>query len=329
MSKALIQIRGLTKEFPIKKKHLFNKTPVTLTALNRIDLDIYEGEVLGLVGESGCGKSTLGKVILQLLKESSGTVHFGDVEISSLSGDALRLFRKHMQMVFQDPRSALNPNKKIGWLLEEPLRVHGIPKAERMDMIHDMLELVGLSQEHLTRYPSELSGGQAQRVAIMSALIMKPEFIVADEAVSSLDVSIQAQILNLLNELKDRLGLTTLFITHDLSVCYYMSDRIAVMYLGNIVEIGPADKIYYEHQHPYTKLLFSSLLSLNNETDLDERYSDHDEIGSPINIKDECPFYNRCPMREARCLQGLPPLYDLGDHHYSRCIHADKERTAH
>jgi len=319
MTDPLIRIRNISKKYYIKRKNMFNKEDLTLTALNDINLDIYKGEVLGLVGESGSGKTTLGQVILQLIKPEKGNVYFEDTNLTSLSTEELRDFRKYMQLIFQDPKSSLNPHKKINWLLEEPLKVHGMTnKNQRLEIIKDMMNIVGLSEEYLDRYPSELSGGQAQRVSILAALIVKPKFIVADEAVSALDVSIQAQILNLLNNLKVKLNLTTLFITHDLAVCYYMSDRIAVMYLGNIVEIGSADQIYKNQHHPYTKLLFSSLLTLDKN--IGELNCDDGEVGSAINIKNECPFYNRCNMRRDDCLKSLPDLFEIEIGHYSRCV---------
>lgn len=319
----LIKLEGVTKKYYVKKKNIINKNDITLTALNNIDLEIYEGEVLGVVGESGCGKSTLGRVILQLTEDYNGRISFDGTEISSMKGEELRRFRRNMQLIFQDPKGALNPRRKVGWLLEESLRVHGISqKSERVSVIKEMMDIVGLPGEYLNRYPGELSGGQAQRISILSALILKPRFIIADEAVSALDVSIQAQILNYFNDLKKHLGLTTVFITHDLSVCYYMSDRIAVMYLGNIVEIGPAEKIYKTPGHPYTKLLLSTLLTFDSDTE-DPEVVDA-EVDSPINVQNKCPFCNRCSMKSNICAKALPELYDLGEGHYSRCVYAGK-----
>ncbi len=318
MSKVLIKVKGLTKEFENRRKGFFSKRS-SLIAVNNVDLEILEGETLGLVGESGCGKSTLGKTILQLEKPTSGEVVFEGVDLTTLSKAELRSFRQNMQLVFQDPHSALHSKKKVKWLLEEPLIAHDIGgRKTRRELIRDLIEVVGLSKEHLERYPSELSGGQAQRIGILSALMLSPKFIVADEAVSALDMSIQGQILNLLNRIKKRFNLTMLFITHDLSVCYYMSDRIAVMYLGNIVEVGPAEDVYKKHKHPYTKLLFSSLLTVDKEIlNVDIVTKDIATLESDYS---GCPFYERCNKKRDRCLMMLPRMIKVAPDHFVRCI---------
>jgi oligopeptide/dipeptide ABC transporter ATP-binding protein len=317
MNKKLIKVRGLSKSFDVRARGLLGKKH-SILAVNNIDLDIFEGETLGLVGESGCGKSTLGKSVLQLVTPTSGQVFFEGVELNTLSKEELREFRQNMQLVFQDPHSSLHSKKRVKWLLEEPLIAHNIGTKEiREELIMDLIKVIGLTEDHLERFPGELSGGQAQRIGILSALMLSPKFIVADEAVSALDMSIQGQILNLLNNIKKRFKLTMLFITHDLSVCYYMSDRIAVMYLGNIVEIGVAEKVYKEHKHPYTKLLFSSLLTVDKEIDYVDIISS--DIASE-QIEGGCPFYHRCDKRKGKCLEGLPKMTQVDKDQFVRCV---------
>ena len=305
----LIKIENLSKFYSENKNN-----PVY--ALNDVNLEIYKGETFGIVGESGCGKSTLGQIIVNLIKPTKGKVIFcGDKEekdIHALKSKDMKELRKKLQIVFQDPYSSINPQKTIGWLLEEPLIIYKTckSKSERKKLVEDMLVSVGLDQSYINRYPSELSGGQRQRVAIAIALILNPEFVVCDEAVSALDVSVQAQIINLLIQLQKKLNLTYLFISHNINVIAYISDRIGVMYLGEIVELGDAEKIFESPAHPYTKALFSAAVNIRQEF-------------SPIVLKGEppskfikqkgCVFAARCPYCTEKCLNEKPILRELSD----------------
>ncbi len=268
-----------------------------------LDLTVYEEEVLGLVGESGCGKSTLGKILIQLEEADSGKVCYKNKDINSIKNSEKRKLKKEMQYIFQDSKSALNYRKKIGWLLEEPLKVHSnLTRSERKDKAKDMLGLVGLSESYLDLYPYSLSGGQAQRISILCSLMNNPELIIADEPVSALDLSIQAQILNLLQEIKKDFNLTMIFITHDLNVCYYIADRVAVMFYGRIVEIGDVESIYKNPQHPYTKELLES--SFNK---FEEKYIEEVDI---TNLgKNYCEYVDRCPYRMDICFKEIPDEY--------------------
>ncbi|MCL1995012.1 MAG: ABC transporter ATP-binding protein [Defluviitaleaceae bacterium] len=307
----ILQITALSKTY--KKSGLFissKKKNAGFTAVKDIDLTLYQGEVLGLVGESGSGKSTLGRAILQLIRPTKGSVIFEGTELTTLPQKELRKKRLHMQYIFQDPKNCLNPTKTIGWLLKEPLIAHGITnKNQRQKKVMEMLEMANLDSSYLTKYPSQLSGGQAQRIALMTALILKPKFVVADEPVSSLDTGVQARILNFINELKKEMNLTILFITHDLALCHYMSDRIAVMYLGNIVELGEAVELYKTPMHPYTQMLFASIISVD----------DHKEISGsseflqtdPKNTHVGCSFYDNCPKAMPKCKESTPQFYQI------------------
>lgn len=269
--KTILKLENISKSFLNNKRTLICPKEYT-RALQNIDLEIFEGETFGLVGESGCGKSTLGNVILRLKKEDSGKIYFDGTDITNLSGEELRIFRKNIQMIFQDTKSALNPYHTIGWILQEPLIAHGIDsESERLNIIAELLPKVALDKSYLARYPLSLSGGEAQRIGIAAALLLDPKLIIADEPVSSLDVSIQAEVLNCFVDLKRDLNTTIIFITHNLSVCHYISDRIGVMYFGHLIEVGNADAIYYNPKHPYTKLLLSSSLNLNREMSPNDR----------------------------------------------------------
>lgn len=316
--KPLIKIKHLSKFYSEDKNN-----PVY--ALNDVNLEIYKGETFGLVGESGCGKSTLGQIIVNLIKPTEGKVVFCEDEekdIHSLKSKEMKELRKKIQIIFQDPYSSINPQKTIGWLLEEPLVIHKIckSKGEREKLVDEMLLSAGLDKSYKNRYPSELSGGQRQRVAIAIALILNPEFVVCDEAVSALDVSVQAQILNLLREMQEKLSLTYLFISHNINVIAYISDRIGVMYLGEIVEIGDALTIYENPVHPYTKALFSAAVNVRQEF-------------SPIVLKGEppskfikqkgCVFAARCPHCTDRCLNEKPLLREMKDGRKIACHFAE------
>ena len=307
----IISIENLKKEYKIKSAKLFEKAKY-LKAIDGITLNIFEGETLGVIGESGCGKSTLGNLLANLISTSGGKIIFMGKDIGEMAKKEDRQFRREMQIILQDPYSALNPKKKIGWLLEEALIIHkiGNPKT-RKQMVKDALQSVGLDSSYLSKFPHELSGGQRQRVNIAMAIILNPKFIVADEVVSALDVSVQAQILNLLKMLQQKYKLTYLFITHDLNVADYMSDRIAVMYLGKIVELGTAEQIYFNSKHPYTKALFSASPSLENEDR--KKIVLKGDVPNSIDIPPGCPFHTRCPEARDICSEKIPPLSVITD----------------
>lgn len=318
-SEKLVQIKNLNMFYPISSDFAgFSNAPKEfLHALNGIDLDIYKGEILGLVGESGCGKSTLGKAILKLINPT-GEVLYEDKDILNFDTKTLKQFRKKAQLIFQNPFSSLDPRMTVYALLREPLVVHKIRnKQEINSRIHEIINLVGLNEEDLKRYPHEFSGGQRQRIAIARALILKPEFLVADEPVSALDVSIQAQIITLLQELKEKLNLTILFISHDLGVVKYLSDRIAVMYLGDIVELAKADELFNNPKHPYTKALISAVPSIHKKET--EEIKLQGDLPSPKNPPKACKFHTRCPNCMEICTQKEPEIIKISDSHYVKC----------
>ena len=308
----IFRIQGLKQWFPIKKG-LMKKTVGHVKAVDDITLDVYKGETLGIVGESGCGKSTFGKTIMMLQRPTGGSVlfNYGNDEfkdITTLNGKEMLDFRKQVQMVFQDPYSALNPQKKIYTSFEEPLKVHGITsKEEREKMMERVLRMVNIQPDYLLRYPHEFSGGQRQRLCIARALEVGPKVLICDEPVSALDVSIQAQVLNLMKDIQKELGLTYLFIAHDLSVVQYMSDRIVVMYLGKIVEIAGKRSLYDNPMHPYTQALLSAIPVpvINQEK---KRQVLQGEVPSPINKPKGCPFHTRCPHCMDICREMEPPM---------------------
>jgi len=314
----LIQTQGLCQFYSLQSRKLFAGER-TVKAVNQVDLDIRRGESLGLAGESGCGKSTLGKTILRLIKPTHGTVSFAGRDVGKLSAAELKTFRTSAQIVFQDPYSSLNPRMTIGELLREPLLYHKLKsRREAGEEADRLLRLVGLEPETEGRYPHEFSGGQRQRVAIARALSVSPRFIVCDEPVSALDVSIQAQILNLFDELKNELGLTYLFISHDLSALRYVCDRIAVMYLGRIVEIAPTGEICKSPAHPYTKALFSAVPSAvwgEKKT----RTVLKGEPPSPVSPPSGCAFHERCPHALPGCALEVPELKAVAQEHFAAC----------
>ncbi len=287
-------------------------------ALNNINLEIKKGEILGLVGESGCGKSTLGKAVLKLI-DPQGTINFDGQNVLELKNKELKDFRKKSQMIFQNPYSSLDPRMTIYKILREPLVVHGIrDKNDINTRIHEIINLTGLNDEDLKRYPHEFSGGQRQRIAIARALILKPDFLVADEPVSALDVSIQAQIITLLKNLKEKLNLTILFISHDLGVVKYLCDRIAVMYLGDIVELSDSDALFKNPKHPYTQALISAVPSIHKKDS--EEIKLQGELPSPKNPPSGCRFNTRCPYAKEVCKQKEPEITKISDSHYVRCV---------
>jgi len=322
-SKPLIELQGLTKHFPIHKG-FFNRKVGDVQAVTDLDLTIYPGETLGLVGESGCGKSTVGRTILQLLRATRGTVQMNGVELTALKGKALRQQRRHMQMVFQNPYSSLNPRMTIGDTIAEPLIIHHIAKGTALKQrVYELLDMVGLPQEALNRYPHEFSGGQRQRVGIARAIALNPQFIVADEPVSALDVSIQAQVLNLLDELKQRFNLTYLFIAHNLSVVEYISDRVAVMYLGRIVETAPAKQLYERPLHPYTQALLSAVPVPDPDYDPKNRIYLEGDLPNPANPPTGCRFHTRCPYATEQCQQEAPAAKMYFPGHTAYCHHVE------
>jgi oligopeptide transport system ATP-binding protein len=309
----LIRVKDLSKHFPIGKDGL-------LKAVDGVTFGIARGEVLGLVGESGCGKTTIGRLILRLLPLTAGEVLFDDTDIHTLSKSALRALRRRMQIVFQDPYSSLNPRMTIGNTLTFPMKVQDLYRGERKERVAYLLERVGLKSSDMNRYPHEFSGGQLQRIGIARTLAVNPEFIVADEPVSALDVSIQSQVLNLFKELQEELHLTFLFISHDLSVVEFISDRIAVLYMGRIVELAPTDILCQSHRHPYTNILLSSVVLPDpNIMQSMVPFEVADEVTSPINSSPGCRFYSRCPSRREACGETNPELREIQPGHYVSC----------
>jgi oligopeptide/dipeptide ABC transporter ATP-binding protein len=320
----LLKIRNLKKYFPIRQG-LLSKITGNVKAVDDVSFDIYHGETLGLVGESGCGKTTVGRTLLRLLDPTAGSIEFDGQEISILNRRELRSLRPQMQIIFQDPYSSLNPRMTVGSMLSEALRVHKIVPVTQVEKeVHRLLDVVGLPKSHATRYPHEFSGGQRQRIGIARALSVKPKLIVCDEAVSALDVSIQAQVINLLKDLQKEFNLTYLFIAHDLSVVEYISDRVAVMYLGKIVEIADAKKIYAETHHPYTKALMSAV-PVPDPDNTSQRIILTGDVPSPANPPMGCTFHPRCPLanesgktRES-CMVDIPILEEKTMDHLASC----------
>ncbi len=299
----LVEIKNLVKHFPVKKG-LFKKTVGLVKAVDDVSLDIYEGETLGLVGESGCGKSTLGRVLVRLIDSTSGDIIFNNKNLNSFSNKQLRQQRKFFQIIFQDPNSSLDPRATIGKSIEEALVIHGVKnRIERQNRVRDMLDLVGISPNTYDRFPHEFSGGQRQRIGIARALILKPKLVVCDEPVSALDVSVQAQVLNLLNDLKEELSLTLLFISHNLSVVENVSDRIAIMYLGHIVELLESSKFAANCKHPYSKALLSAI-PIPDPNLKKKRIILKGDVPSPINPPSGCVFRTRCPNPTHDCKEG-------------------------
>lgn len=316
---SLIKVKNLVKEFPIKKG-FFSKKVGAVHAVNDISFEIRKGETLGLVGESGCGKSTAGRCILGLLPATSGSVCINDMEVTSVEPAFRKSLKQRMQIIFQNPYSSLNPRMTIEDILKEPLIIHrNLSKQEQNNFIERLLDIVGLNKGVLSRYPHEFSGGQRQRIGIARALVLEPEFIVADEPVSALDISIQAQILNLLSQLRNEFGLTYLFISHDLSVIRHICDRVAVMYLGEIVEIAPVERLFRLPKHPYTRALLSSVPFPEPERDLSERIILKGDIPSPVNPPSGCKFHTRCPQAMDICRKMTPETTKIHENHFANC----------
>ena len=322
----LLRVENLVKHFPIKQGIIIQKQIGAVHAVDGISFDVRRGETLGLVGESGCGKSTTGRTVLQLFRPTSGSVHFDGVDLVNLKGEDLRKMRRKVQMIFQDPYASLNPRMTIGEIVGEPLVVHKVATQKEInERVANLLELVGLNAAFSTRYPHEFSGGQRQRIGVARALALQPSFIVCDEPISALDVSIQAQVVNLLEDLQKQFNLTYLFIAHDLSMVRHISNRIAVMYLGVIVELTDRDELYLKPLHPYTQALLSAVPIPDPIADAKrERVILKGDVPSPVNPPSGCRFRTRCPIAEAVCAESRPEFREIKPGHFVACFFAER-----
>ncbi len=317
--KPLLEVKNLKKYFPIRGG-VFSRVVANVKAVEDVSFAVQPGEVIGLVGESGSGKTTAGRAILRLIEPTDGEVLFDGVDVTKLSKSKMREYRKKMQIIFQDPFASLNPRMSVGDIIGEALQIHNLARGKaREERVADLLERVGMSPSHMRRYPHEFSGGQRQRIGIARALAVDPQFIVADEPVSALDVSIQAQVVNLLQDLKEELGLTLLFIAHDLGVVEYISDKVVVMYLGKVMEIAPAKELYSNPVHPYTEALLSAV-PIPDPTIKRDRILLQGDIPSPINPPSGCVFRTRCPIAVEDCKHVEPPLEEVSPGHFKACI---------
>ncbi len=325
MAEKLLEVKNLVKHFPVRGG-VFSRVRAHVRAVDGISFDIEEGETLGLVGESGCGKSTAGRAILRLIEPTAGEVIFKGINILDLEREKMRQLRREMQIIFQDPYASLNPRMTIGSIVGEPLTIHNIAKGKKRDEeVASILQRVGLRPEHMRRYPHEFSGGQRQRIGIARALALNPKVIIADEPVSALDVSIQAQVINLLQDLQKDFGIAYLVISHDLSVVQHICDRIAVMYLGEIVEIAEADELIMSPRHPYTEALLSAVPVPDPAAGgQKERIILRGDVPSPVNPPSGCRFHTRCPYKEDICAAEVPPLQVISDGHMTACHFAGK-----
>ena len=315
MTSNLVEVRDLVKHFPITRGVLFQRQIGAVRAVDGVSFDVHRGETLGIVGETGCGKSTTARLLLRLLEPTAGKIAFEGEDLGALKGARLKARRREMQMIFQDPYSSLNPRKTVGAIIAEPFAVHGLRtgEGERNRAVQGLMERVGLNPEHYNRHPHEFSGGQRQRIGVARAIALEPKLIVADEPVSALDVSIQAQVLNLLGELRRDLGLTLVLIAHDLSVVRHMCDRVAVMYLGKIVELADAEELYRHPRHPYTGALLSAVPVPDARRSATEVRHPSSEVPSPSNPPPACRFHTRCPKVQPLCREEEPSLERKGE----------------
>jgi oligopeptide transport system ATP-binding protein len=321
-SKPLLEVRGLQMHFPVTEGMLINRKVGEVKAVDGIDFWVRRGETLGLVGESGCGKTTTGRCILRLERPTAGEIIYDGVDIAKLGRRELVALRRRIQVIFQDPYSSLNPRMKVGEIIAEPIMVHGIERdaARRAARVRELLAVCGLDPKFADRYPHEMSGGQRQRVGIARALALEPEFIVCDEAVSALDVSIQAQVINLLEDLRERFGLTYLFIAHDLSVVRHLCQRVAVMYLGHIVELAACDELFDNPLHPYTQALLAAVPVPDPSVEAHRAFRPvKGEVPSPINPPSGCVFHPRCPIAVESCQRAIPELREVRPNHWVAC----------
>jgi oligopeptide/dipeptide ABC transporter ATP-binding protein len=310
MTTNLIEVRDLVKHFPIKRGIILQRQVGAVKAVDGVSFDVKQGETLGIVGETGCGKSTTARLLCRLMDPTSGTITFDGRDVGAQKGDDLKALHRDMQMVFQDPYSSLNPRKSVGSIISDPFVIHGLfaGQGERKRHVQDLMDRVGLNPEHYNRYPHEFSGGQRQRIGVARAIALEPKLLIADEPVSALDVSIQAQVLNLLRELQRDMGLTLVFIAHDLSVVRHMCDRVAVMYLGRIVEIAESDILYSSPRHPYTGALLSAVPVPDPSGGTQQRQLLTGDVPSPANPPSACRFHTRCPKAQPKCSEDDPPL---------------------
>ncbi|WP_044641931.1 ABC transporter ATP-binding protein [Risungbinella massiliensis] len=310
----ILSVKNVKKHFQVSSKQM-------LKAVDGVSFDVYPGETLGLVGESGCGKSTVGRTLIRLYSATSGEVHYKGENVHQLKGKSLNQFHRSMQMIFQDPYASLNPRMKVVDIIAEGMDIHGLESGKkRYERVVELLEVVGLNESHATRFPHEFSGGQRQRIGIARALAVKPDFIIADEPISALDVSVQAQVVNLMKRLQRERGLTYLFIAHDLSMVKYISDRVGVMYLGNMVELAESDKVYSDPLHPYTQALLSAVPIPDPATKHErERIILQGDVPSPIDPPSGCKFRTRCPQAKEICASAIPEWKEVKENHFVAC----------